>query len=139
MWTLHPKLAADTHPIADWPLSRLLLMDDRRFPWLILVPRREGKSELHELEPRDRALLIEEAAGASRALAESFAADKINIAALGNQVPQLHLHVVARRKQDAAQPGLVWGAGPALRYEEAERRAILARLEAALAGTGEGP
>jgi diadenosine tetraphosphate (Ap4A) HIT family hydrolase len=133
MWMLHPKLAADCHGIADWPLSRILLMDDRRFLWLVLVPRREAKRELHELERADRALLVEEIAAASQALSDGFGADKINIAALGNQVPQLHVHVVARRKDDAAQPGLVWAAGPAVHYDEEERRDIMATLIARLA------
>src|SRR5579883_2973848 len=113
MWALDRRLAADSHLVEDWALSRVLLMDDSRFPWLILVPRRENVSELHELAAEDRTALIEEVARASRALAALFKADKMNVAALGNVVRQLHVHVVARQKGDAAQPGLVWASKPA--------------------------
>jgi diadenosine tetraphosphate (Ap4A) HIT family hydrolase len=131
MFALHPQLAADTHLVEDWALSRVLLMDDSRFPWLILVPRRENVSELHELASEDRAALIEEIARASRALAALFAADKMNIAALGNVVRQLHVHVVARRKDDAAQPGLVWASKPAIPYDDDARERMVARLKIA--------
>ncbi|HLI12951.1 MAG TPA: HIT domain-containing protein [Alphaproteobacteria bacterium] len=133
MFALHPQLAADTHLIADWPLSRVLLMDDRRFPWLILVPRRPQLCEIHDLAPADRAQLMEEIVRASRALSKAWAPDKINVAALGNVVRQLHIHIVGRRKDDAAQPGLVWAAGPAQRYSPAALADVIGRAKAALA------
>lgn len=129
---LAPRLVADTVAVVDWTLSRVLLMDDRRFPWLILVPRREGLRELHELEAADRARLIEEIVRASAALTRAFAPDKINVGMLGNLVPQLHVHVVARRRDDPAWPGPVWGAGERLAYRAAERVAQLDTVRAAL-------
>lgn len=111
-------------------------MNDRRFPWLILVPEREGVREIHELPPADRAALIEEIARAGEALARLFRPDKLNVGALGNVVPQLHVHVVARAAGDPAWPGPVWGSGAAVPYEEDEREEIRRRLAAELARTG---
>jgi len=129
---LHPKLEADTAFVADWALSRLLLMNDARYPWLILVPRRAELSELHELTHAERLVLIEEVARASRGLKLVAAADKINVGALGNLVPQLHLHVVARKIDDAAWPGPVWGQGKAVAYAPDARDALLDHLRAKL-------
>jgi len=109
MFSLHPTLASDTLQIADLPLSCVLLMKDRGFPWLILVPRREGVKEIHELTPDDRAILIEEVSLASLILTKLLNPVKINCGALGNIVPQLHVHVIARFKADRAWPGPVWG------------------------------
>src|SRR5436190_8220484 len=95
-FVLHPQLEADTFFIADWALSRVLLMNDARFPWLILVPRRPAPCELHDLSHAERMVLIEELARAGKHLKALTQAVKINTAALGNQVPQLHVHVVAR-------------------------------------------
>jgi diadenosine tetraphosphate (Ap4A) HIT family hydrolase len=117
---LDPRLAADTYPLGDLALCRVLLMNDSRFPWLILVPRRADSREIHDLAAPERTLLIEEAAAAGEKLKAFTRAEKINIAALGNLVPQLHLHVVARRTGDAAWPGPVWGAGKALPYPPGE-------------------
>jgi diadenosine tetraphosphate (Ap4A) HIT family hydrolase len=125
---LHPRLAADTLPLGEGPLCRILLMDDRRFPWLVLVPRRAGAVEIHDLGPDDRAGLIEEVARASIALTRAFKPDKVNVGQLGNLVPQLHVHVVARRRDDAAWPGPVWGSGPAERYAAEGREAVVRRL-----------
>jgi diadenosine tetraphosphate (Ap4A) HIT family hydrolase len=133
MFALDPRLEADGIFVADWSLSRVLLMNDRRFPWLILVPRLDGLSEIHELPPRERGELVEEIARASQALSALFTAHKLNVAALGNAVRQLHVHVVVRRQDDAAQPGLVWAAKPAVPYGEAEREAIVAKLRDAFA------
>ncbi len=108
---LHPRLAADTVFVADWPLSRLLLMDDARYSWLVLVPRRIAITEIHDLEPHDRILLVEELARASAGLKALTGAAKINIGALGNIVPQFHVHVVARCPGDPAWPDPVWGRG----------------------------
>ncbi len=110
-FTLHPKLAADCEPLAELPLCSALLMRDHRFPWLILVPRREGLRDLHDLPREHAAALFDEIGAASRALQSSCKAEKINVAALGNQVPQLHIHVIARYANDIAWPGPVWNAG----------------------------
>ncbi|HEY2110919.1 MAG TPA: HIT domain-containing protein, partial [Dongiaceae bacterium] len=107
-FTLHPRLAADTVALGDWPLCRLLLMNDARFPWVILVPARPELREIHDLPPAERATLIEEIARASALMQQAFAADKMNVAALGNQVPQLHIHVIARVASDPAWPNPVW-------------------------------
>ncbi|HET9211518.1 MAG TPA: HIT family protein [Thermoanaerobaculia bacterium] len=135
-FTLHPTLARDTVEVARLPLCRALLMNDRRFPWLILVPEREAAREIHELSSADRAVLIEEIAQASEALESLFHPDKLNVGALGNIVPQLHVHVVARAAGDPAWPGPVWGSGAAVPYSEGEIEEARARLAAALARTG---
>jgi diadenosine tetraphosphate (Ap4A) HIT family hydrolase len=110
-FTLDERLARDTFVVGDWPLSRVLLMNDARWPWLILVARREGAVELTDLDPADRTRLIDEAAGASGFLKTHAAADKINLGALGNVVRQFHLHVIARKVGDPAWPGPVWAKG----------------------------
>ena len=110
-FTLHPKLAADCEPLAELPLSTALLMRDHRFPWLILVPRLEGLRDFHDLPSEHAPALFHEIGTASRALQSAFDAEKINVAALGNQVPQLHIHVIARYAADIAWPGPVWNAG----------------------------
>ena len=127
---LHPTLARDTVEVARFPLCRVLLMKDRRFPWLILVPEREGVKEIHELAAEDRTALIEEVARVSRAMARLFRPDKMNVGALGNVVPQLHVHVVARFASDPAWPGPVWGSGPAVPYTEEDLEALKDRLAA---------
>jgi len=111
-WSLYPQLAADTVPIGDLPLSRLLLANDANYPWLILVPRQAGLIELIDLEQDAQVRLLGEIAAAARALKSITECEKLNIAALGNQVPQLHVHVIARRHGDAAWPRPVWGAAP---------------------------
>jgi diadenosine tetraphosphate (Ap4A) HIT family hydrolase len=115
-WSLHSQLAADTVPVCDLALSRLLTMNDANFPWLILVPRRVGVSEIIDLGD-EQAVLMNELALVSRALKDETRCDKLNVAAIGNMVPQLHIHVVARRKEDAAWPKPVWGAVPRRAYE----------------------
>jgi len=102
--------------VADWSLSRVLLMNDARYPWLILVPRRAGATEVHDLHVQDRTTLVEEIARASQGLKRLMDCAKINIGALGNLVPQLHVHIVARSAGDAAWPGPVWGNGQAQPY-----------------------
>jgi len=133
--TLHPTLARDTVDITRLPLCRVLLMNDRRFPWVILVPERENVREIHELPPEDRAQLIEEIARVGEALQRLFEPDKLNVGALGNVVPQLHIHVVARADSDDAWPGPVWGSGAAVPYSDEELPAIRGGLAAEL---GEG-
>ena len=115
---LHERLAADCHLVDDWPLSRLLLSRDATYPWLILVPRRSGLGNYHDLAEPDLALMTDEIVRASRGLEALFAPDKLNVAALGNLVPQLHVHVVARFRDDPAWPGPIWGAGPPQPYDE---------------------
>jgi diadenosine tetraphosphate (Ap4A) HIT family hydrolase len=134
MFTLDARLKADTIPVGILALSRVLLMNDTRFPWLILVPAREGLREIYDLDASGRAMLIEEVAGVSRALESLYQPDKINVGALGNIVPQLHVHVVVRCQGDAAWPGPVWGAGEAVPYTVAAQGEVVARLSAAIEG-----
>lgn len=128
MFDLHERLAADTVTITDWPLCRVLMMDDSTYPWLVLVPRRHGVTEIHELDAADRAVLVEEMAEAARRLHHHSGADKMNVAALGNVVPQLHVHVIARFTGDAAWPKPIWGVVPVSRFGAAERDAKVADL-----------
>lgn len=138
MFELHHRLAADTVAVEDWPLCRILLMNDATYPWLVLVPRRNAVSELHELDAGDRAQLVEEMAEASHRLQNVTKAIKMNVAALGNVVPQLHVHVVARFADDPAWPKPVWGVVPGRPYEAAELAARLETLKTVLAkGPGE--
>ena len=116
-WTLDPKLAADTVPVGDLALSRVLLANDANYPWLILVPRRPGLIELIDLDANEQVKLLGEIDAAARTLKRITECDKLNIAALGNAVPQLHVHVIARRHSDAAWPKPIWGAAPPTAYE----------------------
>jgi diadenosine tetraphosphate (Ap4A) HIT family hydrolase len=115
-FTLDPRLDADTLVLADWPLCRVLLANDSRFPWLILVPRLAGAVEIIDLPETARATLSAEIDRAARALKAVTACDKLNVAALGNMVAQLHVHVIARRRSDAAWPKPVWGVGEPAPY-----------------------
>ncbi|MGE0117277.1 MAG: HIT family protein [Dongiaceae bacterium] len=119
-FTLHERLAADTVELVCWPLSLVLLMKARQWPWLILVPRRPAIREIYELPDADQQVLMAEIARASRRLARLVRPDKINVAALGNMVPQLHVHVIARFAGDPGWPGPVWGAVPSEPYAENE-------------------
>lgn len=124
-FALDPRLSADTVFVADWKLCRVLLMDDARFPWLVLVPRRARTAELDDLDEADRIRLMHEIRCAMKALRAVVECDKLNVGALGNIVRQLHVHVVARREADAAWPGPVWGHGAAQRYmPEARHRLV---------------
>lgn len=118
-FSLSPRLEADSVFLADWPLCQLRLMDDQRFPWLILVPRLPGLEEWTELSPPEAAQLSDEIARAGRGLAQIFKPTKLNVGALGNIVRQMHVHVIARFETDAAWPGPVWGQGTRLPYEAA--------------------
>ncbi|MFG6137818.1 HIT domain-containing protein [Halomonas sp. B23F22_10] len=111
--TLDPRLIEDTHPVTELPLCQLRLMDDTRYPWLVLIPRRPGAVEVFDMSEDDQQQLWREAGLLGRALKETLGGDKLNIATLGNIVPQLHLHLVLRREGDAAWPGPVWGQGQA--------------------------
>jgi diadenosine tetraphosphate (Ap4A) HIT family hydrolase len=131
-FTLDPRLAADTVPVADLTLSRVLLINDQRFPWLILVPRRDKMTELIDLSDLDVATLYGEVRLAGRALQDLTGADKLNVAALGNVVAQLHVHVIARSKRDAAWPKPVWGFGTPEPYEPQAQAAFVADIQRAL-------
>ena len=128
MFTLHPQLAADTFEIAALPLCRVLLMNNRLFPWLILVPRRDCISEILQLSQAEQHQLMDEIARASEALTALCAPHKLNVAALGNMVPQLHVHVVARFREDAAWPQPVWGKGGEP-YLPEQRESLIAVLQ----------
>lgn len=131
-FALHPRLVADTIPVEDWPLSRLLLLNDARYAWLVLVPRRADMVELHDLVPADRATLMEEIARLGAGLKALTGAAKINTGALGNIVPQLHIHVVARKPDDPAWPGPVWGHSSPEPYTPSRLDEQLARLRGRL-------
>ncbi len=131
-FVLDSRLAADTHVVGELPLSRLLLMDDARFPWLILVPRIAGARELIDLDEADRHTLLGELSDVGRVLETLLRPDKLNIAALGNVVPQLHVHLIARYTQDAAWPKPVWGHATPVAYADGARADMLGRLAEAL-------
>lgn len=115
-WQLHPQLADDTHPVAQFELCELRLMDDANHPWLILVPRVDGAVELIDLDETQQTLLTREINRTSHALRNAFNPHKLNVAALGNLVPQLHVHVIARFRDDIAWPRPVWGMATAQPY-----------------------
>jgi diadenosine tetraphosphate (Ap4A) HIT family hydrolase len=123
--TLDPQLERDTVAVGDLPASRVLLMNDANFPWLVVVPRHPGAAEIFDLDEGERAQLMTELAHLARLLKELTGCDKINIAAIGNVVPQLHVHIVARRHDDAAWPRPVWGALPPRPYGGAERERLI--------------
>lgn len=116
IWQLDLRLADDTVPVADLPLCKVRLMDDANHPWLVLVPKVVDAVEILDLTSSQRAMLGAEIALASRALKKLFRPDKLNVAALGNLVPQLHIHVIARFRTDIAWPRPVWGAADARPY-----------------------
>ncbi|WP_431025057.1 HIT domain-containing protein [Halomonas sp. H5] len=131
--TLDPRLEADTLPVTELGLCQVRLMNDARFPWLVLVPRRPGISEVYQLSTQDQAALWREATALGEGLMKTLDGDKLNLATLGNMVPQLHLHVIVRFAGDAAWPAPVWGQGQAEPYGadgQARRRdEILAIIE----------
>ena len=129
---LAERLDADSLFLVDWPLCQVRLMDDARFPWLILVPRRPALEEWTELDPGDSARLADEIGRAGRALSQMFKPRKLNVGALGNIVRQMHVHVIARFDADAAWPGPVWGHGTRMPYDSAARRHVHAGLLALL-------
>ncbi|HEX6979862.1 MAG TPA: HIT domain-containing protein [Alphaproteobacteria bacterium] len=119
MFELDPRLAADTVELVRWPLCRVLLMNDANYPWLILVPAKPDLRDIDQLGESDRQVLIDEIARASGILRKIANPYKLNVAALGNQVAQLHVHVIARFTTDPAWPRPVWGVVPARRYDDA--------------------
>ena len=136
VWSLHPQLAQDTVPVGDLPLARVLLANDANYPWLILVPRLPGLIELIDLEENAQVQLLGEISETARALKKITACDKLNIAALGNQVAQLHVHIIARRRSDGAWPKPVWGVKPALAYRHGQQEILVKSLRDALAPAG---
>ena len=127
-WSLHPQLKQDTIDIGDLPLCKVLVIKDANYPWLMLVPRRPEKVEIIDLDEVEQAQLMAEVSRAARALKDITKCDKLNIAALGNMVPQLHVHVIARRHGDAAWPRPVWGAVPPLAHDAAEVQHFISAL-----------
>jgi len=132
-FALDPQLHADTTPVVELPLCSVRLSADATYPWLVLVPRRAECVEIIDLAPDDRAILIEEIAMASQVLKHLTDAHKLNVAALGNAVAQLHIHVIARYPEDPAWPGPIWGKVPAQARDAAERADFTARLQRAFA------
>ncbi len=132
MFALDARLEQDTLVIGDFPLSRLLLSNDSTYPWFILVPRRDQISELFELDTGDQQQLWLETTALAELLKDLFDADKMNVATLGNVVSQLHMHVIVRKRDDAAWPAPVWGKHPAKPYSAEQVAAIRARLRPVL-------
>jgi len=132
MFALDSRLQQDCLLIGDFALSRLLLMNDANYPWFILVPRREEVSELFQLDADDQRQLWQETTLLAETLKDTFAADKMNVATLGNVVNQLHMHVIVRRREDAAWPAPVWGRHPAQPYSEQQVGQIIDKLRLVL-------
>lgn len=129
MFTLDPRLEQDTLHLGEFPLSRVLLMNDARYPWVILVPRVVGLTECFQLNQSDQKQLTKESNFVAQSLKELVQADKMNVAALGNVVSQLHIHHVARYQADETWPAPIWGKGDAIPYTEQEREAICEQLK----------
>jgi diadenosine tetraphosphate (Ap4A) HIT family hydrolase len=129
-FSLDPRLQADTAAIGDLALCSVLLMDDARFPWMILVPRRAGLTEITDLSPEDAATLMEEIRIASGVMQSLSKPDKLNVAALGNQVAQLHVHVIGRFRSDPAWPNPIWGVGTRTPYPAHARGQLIERAGA---------
>ena len=133
-FTLHPRLAADTTVLGDMPLCRVLLSKEALGPWLILVPRRDNLTEIHHLPEEEQVQLMRESSAVAALLEKDYQADKINIGALGNLVPQLHVHHIARYRSDIAWPGPVWGNTDGVQRDDAIQQALAEELRAELSG-----
>jgi diadenosine tetraphosphate (Ap4A) HIT family hydrolase len=127
-WSLHSRLKEDTIDIGDLPLCRVLVIKDAHYPWLLLVPRRPEAVEIFDLDEVAQAQLMTEVSRVARALKEVTRCDKLNIAALGNLVPQLHVHVIGRRASDVAWPRPVWGVMPPLAHDAEEVQNFISAL-----------
>jgi diadenosine tetraphosphate (Ap4A) HIT family hydrolase len=127
-FTLHPQIIRDTLELGDLPLSHLRLMNDTTYPWLLLMPRRAGASEIIDLGQDDQVRLMGEIALVSQVLKAHTGCDKLNVASLGNAVPQLHVHVIARFHGDAAWPKPVWGQSQAVPYAEKDASEFISQL-----------
>jgi diadenosine tetraphosphate (Ap4A) HIT family hydrolase len=128
MFKLHPQLKTDTFDIGDLPLCKVLLMNESQFPWLVLVPRKEQISELYQLQETDIRQANKESLEISRLMMALFVGDKLNVAALGNLVPQLHIHHVVRNKNDAVWPQPVWGNFTPKPYSESAANIMRSKL-----------
>ncbi|MEE8388626.1 MAG: HIT family protein [Acidiferrobacterales bacterium] len=137
MAKIHPQLLLDCVLLGRFELNHLLLMQDANYPWFILVPDRDGISEIYQLSEIDQQLLTRESALLSSVLSQQLGADKLNIAALGNIVPQLHIHHVVRYQHDAAWPAPVWGKVPARPYEDHHLQAMVEKIKPLLEGNVE--
>jgi len=133
-FALHERLAADTWTVKDLALCRVLLMNDKRYPWLILVPRRTGLRDFHDVAKADKGMFLAEIDHVSEVLKAETGAQKMNVAALGNMVPQLHVHVIARFETDETWPKPVWGLGEAVPYPPSEIGGLIERLKKGLLG-----
>ncbi len=132
-FTLHPQLEQDGIPVCDLPLCRCLLMNDSNYPWFILVPRRDDKREIYELDEADQLQLNKESSWLAHTTMQLFDGHKMNVAALGNMVPQLHIHHIVRYESDPAWPGPVWGKVAASHYTDIQAQTIIDQLLARLA------
>ncbi len=132
MFTLHSQLEKDTLFVTDLSLCRVLLANDSQFPWLILVPRRADCKEIYDLETDDIETLNQESLFVSKTLMKHFQGDKLNVATIGNMVPQLHIHHIVRFKNDVAWPAPVWGKQAAIPYQETEQQTQLQIIRALL-------
>ena len=132
MTEIHERLAADCIRLGRLPLSHVLLMNDSNYPWFILVPARDGIREIYQLEAEDRTRLLDESCALSEFIMDYYRGEKLNVAALGNQVPQLHLHHIVRYASDPAWTGPIWGKQPA----EAYSAAAIDEIRALLSGAG---
>lgn len=139
MFELDQRLHEDCFEVCRVPLSRVLLMNDATYPWFVLVPQREGITEIHALTDEDQLQMIRESSYLSRTLAVIFKADKMNVASLGNVVSQLHIHHIVRYKNDPAWPGPVWGRRPAIPYDENEKDRRIGRVRSILYDDIESP
>ncbi len=128
MFALHPQLAADSAPVLCLELCEVRMILDANYPWFVLVPQREAIREIHNLTKADQDLLTAEIAFVSEKLQQHYQADKMNVAALGNMVPQLHVHVAARFETDAAWPGAIWGAAEPRPYADTERERVVREI-----------
>ena len=135
-FTLHRQLEADTAFITDLPLSRTLLINDSHYPWIVLVPRRANATEIYKLNHSDQTQLLSESAQICRVMEALFSPDKMNIAAIGNMVPQLHLHHVARFTSDIAWPAPVWGFAPSAAYDAKILESTVKRIRKGLESAG---
>ena len=129
---LHAQLAKDCFVIGRFPLCALLLLNDSHYPWFILVPQRQGITEMHQLTEADQQQLMRESCQLAACIEKEFNADKINVAALGNMVPQLHIPHIVRYKTDPAWPAPVWGKFPAIPYEQESADKISRRMQTLL-------
>lgn len=129
---LHSKLAADTFEVLSLEVSQLLLMNDARYPWLILVPQISGMSDLHNLSTKQYQAVTQEIVQVSEVLESLAQAHKMNVGALGNMVPQLHIHIIARQTNDAAWPAPVWGVGEAQPYSQDAAKTLIQQIASKL-------